>query len=1206
MRFLTGPAGSGKTFRCLQEIREQLARAPEGSPLLLVAPKQATYELERQLLSSPLPASSLAAPSPGALPRSPVIQGYTRLQILSFERLADFIFDQCRLPTPELLSEEGRVMVLRGLLARKRKGLRLFRASARLTGFASQLSSAISEFQQSRLTPEQLREVAGKMQGSTLGLKLQDLAEITDQYFAWLGAHGLADSEHLLEYAAASLKELGSGKESNARPTPDLRWSLYVDGFPEISEAELELLASLVPYCVRATVSFCLPDPLFSESKARSGAGSWLSEWSLARRCLESCRKRLAAVPEAELIWEHVSRDAARSRFSKSQALRALELRWAQRNFGIPGRARQDPRSAIEGLRVVQCANPEAEVIFAAREIRRFVRQGGRFQQVAVLVRDLEKYHHVFQRVFACYEIPLFLDRRESVSHHPLVELTRSALRTVAFGWQHEDWFAALKTGLVPAREHEIDQLENEALARGWEGPDWQTRLLIRELRSAVMDHSLAAAGAEQSAPSRPGAPGSRARETDRLARLEDELEATRAKVVPPFQNLALALKQAQSKPSGQQLASAIRDFWAALAVTGQLERWALAQRNAGPARTGAAQVDQAALHRTVWVEINGWLDNLEVAFREDRLPLREWLPIAEAGLGSLTVGLIPPALDQVLVGTVDRSRNPDIAFGLVLGMNETVFPASPSPTILLTLADRAELERHGAKLGLDARQQLNRERYYAYVACTRPREQLLLTYAGRGEDGAPLNPSPFLHTVCELVPEVAFEVAPEQWGLQDCEHPNELFAATRALHPADRDEVAGFWNVAGRLAVNCGELKSPVQGSEERLSPEMAEQLYGPVLRTSVSRMENFAACPFKFFVQSGLRAEERKLFELDVREQGTFQHDVLALFHDQLVTEGKRWRDVTPAEARGRIAASANAVAASFREGLLQANAQTRFMTRAMTESLQDFIEVVVTWMRQQYRFDPHLVEVPFGENEAQPAWTLDLGGGHQLQVYGRIDRVDLFRRPGTDEVLCVVIDYKSSQKQLDPLLMANGLQIQLLTYLNVLRDWPNPAALFGGSQLIPAGVFYVSLRGKYGSEKNRTEALNEPEQSRKQAYRHFGRFDSAVIPHLDARAGVRKGDQFNFRLSVDGTVHKTCREAMTNREFLRLLDSMKLRLAEMGRQIYAGTTAVAPFRKGSKTACQQCVYQWICRIDPWIHHYRVLTQPQNSAQNVHTELP
>ena len=51
VRFLLGPAGSGKTFLCLKEIRDALRENAGGPPLILLAPKQATFQLERQLLT---------------------------------------------------------------------------------------------------------------------------------------------------------------------------------------------------------------------------------------------------------------------------------------------------------------------------------------------------------------------------------------------------------------------------------------------------------------------------------------------------------------------------------------------------------------------------------------------------------------------------------------------------------------------------------------------------------------------------------------------------------------------------------------------------------------------------------------------------------------------------------------------------------------------------------------------------------------------------------------------------------------------------------------------------------------------------------------------------------------------------------------------------------------------------------------------------
>jgi ATP-dependent helicase/nuclease subunit B len=373
----------------------------------------------------------------------------------------------------------------------------------------------------------------------------------------------------------------------------------------------------------------------------------------------------------------------------------------------------------------------------------------------------------------------------------------------------------------------------------------------------------------------------------------------------------------------------------------------------------------------------------------------------------------------------------------------------------------------------------------------------------------------------------------------------------------------------------------------EENLSPALAEKLFGPVLQTSVSRLEEFAQCPFKFFVRSGLRAGERKLFELDARERGSFQHEVLKIFHEQLANEGKRWRDLTPAEARERIHAVAGGLLENFRGGLMRDTAQTRFEARAMTESLQDFIAVIVTWMRGQYEFDPAAAELDFGGKDSRAtAWEIDLDGGRKLALQGRIDRVDLCRDPDGN-ALTVVMDYKSGGKKWDAVLVEHGVQLQLPAYLKALRHWKNPRETFGADKLIPAGVFYVNLRGQFEGGKTRDEVLDSPD-TRKLAYRHNGRFDAGALDKLDRQ---RAHDQFNYRLTDSGKLYANSAEALPRAEFEALLIGVEVRLREMGRAIFSGEAKVDPYRKGAETPCEFCDYASACRIDKWTHQWRVL---------------
>ena len=601
-RFLLGPAGSGKTFRCLAEIRAALRQAPAGPPLILLAPKQATFQLERQLLGwGERPREPLAKAGDDSPHR---LSGYTRLRILSFERLAQFVLDATGGAQPELLSEEGRVMVLRALVVQRQGELKTFRASARLTGFAQQLSLLLREFQRHQLSPARIAELATQADAPPkLRNKLHDLALLLRAYGDWLNAHRLQDANHLLDVATAALRHPPSALRISA---------LWLDGFAEMTPQELDLLAALLPLCEQATLAFCLESELPPDT-------SWLSGWSVVAETFRRCRARLAGIEGCEIAVERIPRHPGQSRFTTNEELQKLEANWSKSarlslalGFSpvtngskdtvavstalVSGEAAEaagnragalhtglKPGANENSIRCIVCAEVEAEAVFAARQIRRFVRGGGRYRECAVILRQLESHHAALARVFRRYGIPAFMDHREPVAHHPLAELTRFAFRTVTFGWRLDDWFGALKTGLVPAGDDEIDALENAAVARGWQGAVWHAPL-----------------------PAEAGA----------------VFERLRQRLVPPFAQLAAALRANLSgdnaTPTGRQVATAIREFWRELRVEETLERWSDAARHLTP------DTPHAAPHSTVFDQMHDWLENLERAFPAEPLPLRD------------------------------------------------------------------------------------------------------------------------------------------------------------------------------------------------------------------------------------------------------------------------------------------------------------------------------------------------------------------------------------------------------------------------------------------------------------------------------------------------------------------------------------------------------------------------------------------------------
>jgi ATP-dependent helicase/nuclease subunit B len=1113
-RFLLGPAGSGKTFRCLAEVRAALKKNPEGAPLIFLAPKQATFQLERQLLADPL------------------LHGYTRLQIFSFERLAQFVLEKLNVAPPDQLTDEGRVMILRALLMRHERALKLFSKSARRPGFAQQLGQLLGELQQHQFTPAKLRALAQRENlRRELRDKLHDLALLHEAYANWLAEHDLQDANRLLDFATDALRQ----KTLNSQFSTLNFGGLWLDGFAEMTPQELDLLAAILPSCENATLAFCL-----DESGAKEN--SWLSIWNVAGKSFQLCRQRIENLPVTKIEIEILPRNSDKNRFAKNAELAWLEANWSQPT--------QNPKLKTQNsVRTISCANAGAEAVFAAREILKFVRAGNRFHDCAVIVRNLDTYHKPLAREFRRYGIPFFLDRRESVAHHPLAELTRSALRTMIFDWRQNDLFAALKAGFCSAEETEIDRLENAALESGWRGKKWREPLP------------------------------------------DENLERLRKKILPPFEDFSGRLAKIKSQPDGKQLAEILRELWNDLKVEQTLEGWTLDEEKS------AIRNPQSAIHQTVWEQMNSWLDNLALAFPREPLPLRDWLPILEVGLANLTVGVIPPALDQVLIGAIDRARNPDLKFTIVLGLNESVFPAAPTASTILTDSDRDELNQT-VSLGPDLRERLSRERFYGYIACTRASEKLVITFARQDADGKMLNPSSFIAHLRQIFPALEIEEFQNEIKLSDAGHANEIALLIFEIqNPESRiQNWLELLQIPALADVNKSlrQLREP--DAAEKLSPALAEKLYGPTLRSSVSRLEEFASCPFRFFVRSGLRAAERKVFELDARERGSFQHDVLKKFHDDLMSEGRCWRDLTPQEARGRIHAIAVELTENYRDGLLRDTAESRFASLVLAESLQDFVEVIVSWMRGQYEFDPAVAELDFGgENPRAPAWEVFLDGGRKLVLSGRIDRVDLWHGEKSGDALALVLDYKSSSKKLDKVLVENGVQLQLLAYLNVLRHWKNPQEIFNVKRLIPAGVFYVNLRGEYKGGGSRDEILAEADESRRLAYRHTGRFDTSALYKLDSK---KAADQFNYNRNNDGSFRKGSVEALPRAEFEKLLNGVETQLREMGGRIFSGAAQVDPYRKGKQTPCEFCDYQAACRIDKWTHKFRTLRSVSKEA--------
>ncbi|MGB0580750.1 MAG: PD-(D/E)XK nuclease family protein, partial [Limisphaerales bacterium] len=630
---------------------------------------------------------------------------------------------------------------------------------------------------------------------------------------------------------------------------------------------------------------------------------------------------------------------------------------------------------------------------------------------------------------------------------------------------------------------------------------------------------------------------------------------------------------------NGRTLAFAIRQLWESFNVADQLERWS--QKRWPGTESRIHFQEPAVVHRTVWEQMNQWLEGFELAFSDDALalPLRDWLPIVEVGLGNLSIGVIPPSIDQVLVGAIDRTRNPELEMAFVLGMNEGVFPAASPPPMLITAPEREQLAGQNANLGTPRLHQLAHERYLGYIACTRPQKKLHLTWAATDNRGRAMQWSSLVDHVARLTginkPETfQLPVLPEA-----AEHPSEVVADVMANEGEAEQSLRQLPSLA-----EVSDRWETWQHAREvvRISPALTNQLFPQPWRTSVSALETFAQCPFRFYARYGLRADERKHFEPDVREKGTYQHDVLEEFHHRAMKRGG-WDQLDVEAAKELLHEVALDIRGTSAEGKMDHDDATRFQAETLVGNLEKLVVSMIGWM-QTYAFRPNQAELGFGlaENSPLPALEITLDGDRSLRLRGRIDRIDLLPvedQPG--KALIVIADYKSSVKKVDEMLLHNGLQLQLLSYLHVVQELPGLAELLEQKQLIPAGVFYVSLRPG-GSKPVNRDRVQTPESAWRTGYQHQGRLNATWFDSFDSTGGNSK--QFKSK----------GRDHVAADEFDRLREMVVEHVKSIGTRVLDGEVGVSPYRLQGKAPCDYCEYRSICRFDHWEAEYRALKRP------------
>ena len=1080
------------------------------------------------------------------------IAGFHRLHILSFDRLQFLLLGKST-ARPQI-SATGRQMIVHKILRDVQADLRVFRSSALLPGFARQMAEMVTELHRYARSPEDVDEFVARLQQDKQTrlseLKFADIAMVFRRYCE-LMEQRFVDTEAQIGQACRVVRRADFVR--NAR--------LWVDGFAGFTGAELALLTELLRVVERAHVALCV-DPLRMAKAHEEGPPA-------AEGLFEPTERTYLDL----LAWAHESRTPVLEPVVLEDVARFADCRplaHIERNIFRPGAGTS---RADDHVRLVSAPNLRCEIQFVARQVCDLVRERGyRYRDIAVVASDLNRYEHYVRAYFDDYSIPCFIDRRRPLSQHPAVELIGGALQTVIGGFAHGDVFAYLKTDLVPVDRSRIDVLENYCLAFGVGGRDWL--------------------GTE---PWRFKAPDDEA--FDEVA-----VNATRNEIVGPLRTLRQALcpqGDAQRTVTPGDFARAVFGLLDVLRVRQTVGRWIDQAQQAG-------DLTVADEHRQFYDRLVDIFDELVEVFEGAAMTAEDYLGLLHSAFSQMTLAFIPPRLDQVLVGSIERSRHPNLKAVFLLGATQKQFPVPIPSAGVLTDTDRETAEALGFRLAPGSTQSLVERQYLAYIAFTRPSEWLCVSYPSVDEKGSPVVRSHFVDELALLFEDLAEESIaggrPESIDVHTQAELAELLCSRLgrdAYAPEGQGDtlrgVLDAMRADGDLVETADSIRAALDyDNRAALQSGVVERLFGQQLPGSATRLATFAACPFKYFVRYTLGLEPRKEFKLEPLDLGNFYHAVLDALHKRLVAEGQNFATADDDQLIRRLREQIEAFASqdAFISKFRSRSDHNAFIISNASELLEACV-LEIAQMARAGTFEPVLAEVAFGEvrqaQESLGRFELALPTGGVLTLSGKIDRMDIAEVDG--QRVALVFDYKRTKAAttFNWPRFYHGLNLQLPMYLLALSE----AAAAPVDRV--AGAFCMPIEHAPESASVE-ESARKVDRFRRKAK---GLFNGEYAAQLDPDAGPRWSQFYNFAVTSKDQQYGyyASTGALKPDDFQRVLTFTRNKMIALASEIVAGRLDVHPYRLGTQVACSHCDFKAVCRFDWQINDYHFLDTKSKS---------
>lgn len=1136
LQFIFGNAGSGKSDYLYTTVLEQAQKYPDKN-FLIIVPEQFTMQTQRELVQRQKKHAIM------------------NVDVLSFARLAYRVFDELGKQELVVLEETGKNLVLRKVAEQKKQELRILGANMNKMGYVGEVKSLISEMTQYNVTPDELEQFLNKdVVSQTLKLKLSDVLTMYRGFREYLKGRYIT-AEEVLTLLCDVADESKILKDS----------VIVFDEFTGFTPIQNQLLEKLLTIADKIMISVTMDKREdFYHSKGIHEL------FAMSKKTVQTVM-RMAQDLYVEIENPHILESGEKKRYKNAPALYFME-----QNLFRPFAKKWN--GDTENLSIYMLKEPWEEMCFVAREITQLVRERGyRYRDIAVVTGDVPGYAHYVPEIFQQYEIPYFIDQTRNILFHPFIECLRSALEVVEYDFSYESIFRFLRCGLAERiivdsvlsenvenaenREcqgiesrtltaEDIDLLENYIIARGIRGhKKWKKRWIFRKKEEEFSDEER---------------------------KEQQHLNEIRESIASVFEPLFEAFKG--NEHTVEEQTYALYRFICTLHTEEQLKKKEEEFFESDPVK--------AQEYAQIYKIVMDLLDKVSSLLGEEKISIREYGDILDAGFSAAKVGTIPPGNDRVMIGDIERTRLNHIKVLFFVGVNDGVVPKKESAGSIISQFEREKMAQYDLELAPGARERVFIQKFYLYLNMTKPSDLLYVTFSKIGANGKAMRRSYLIGTLLAMFSEISVKEWKEEERLKPLTPASSVPLLVEGLQQAAEQKAQEeHWKALAKWYFLDGtykhELEQLLQAAffthtDDVIGYAVTRALYGTTLRNSVTRLERFAACAFAHYLDYGLMLKERETQEFAGMDMGNIYHDALEFFAERVKQSEYTWFDM-PQELQSQwIEESMEDAILGCRDAGIFEDAKNRYLVERMKATMRRTVWALVTQI-QKGNFEPSEFEVTFSHTDNLNAIQFSLGDDEKMRLRGRIDRVDVCEKE--DKVYVKIIDYKSGNTKFSLLNLYYGLQLQLVVYLNAAMELIGKK--YPGKEIEPAGIFYYHINDPI-VEGNGTESDEEIRQAVLEQLKPGGLVNEkpeiyrAMDNNFSGASSV-----IPVSLKTDGTLKATSKTVSTE-QFHTMSSYVNQVLEQTGRKILDGEVSVNPYRLENDSGCDFCPYHTICGFD------------------------